>query len=81
MDDAGDEAGQRLSNDSKQVPGPLLTSIPLGGWRTSYSARVRPRKTAGFWLRAKLEKGKEERIYKEKKYFFSLELRVHGETR
>lgn len=23
-----DEAGQRLSNGSKQVPGPLLTSIP-----------------------------------------------------
>lgn len=34
-----DEAGQRLSNGSKQVPGPLLTSIPsVGGERVTVRA-------------------------------------------
>lgn len=46
-----DEAGQRLSNGSKQVPGPLLTSIPRWVENELQYARW-PRKTAGFWLQA-----------------------------
>lgn len=45
------EAGQRLSNGSKQVPGPLLTSIPRWVENELQYARW-PRKTAGFWLQA-----------------------------
>jgi len=55
-----DEARQRLSNGSKQVPGPLLTSIPRWVENELQYARW-PRKTAGFWLQACVARLRDEK--------------------
>lgn len=62
MDDE-DEAGQRLSNGSKQVPGPLPYFVSLsGGWRTSYSTRASRERQLGFgYGEAEEEEKKEEK--------------------